>query len=106
MAHPYRLMAQKIAKAFIERSDHLSYKGKKRDDCALEFWCGAAVHAQHSGAPDAAEQYQYLATVGYMSVAVRGYMAIRELATDPVNDVAGGLGPNFDFDAPGIEGAM
>jgi hypothetical protein len=36
---------QKLALSFIERADALSLKGKKRDDAALDYWCGAAIGA-------------------------------------------------------------
>lgn len=70
---------QALARKFIGRADGLGYRGKKRDDAALDFFCGAAV------APDAAERgdlSQHIHTVNALVIATRGYVAVRELAAE------------------------
>jgi hypothetical protein len=77
--HPGRALARKLAKQFIERAEALNYKGKRRDNAALDFWCGAATLAQQEERNDVAE---YLGRLAVLLIAVRGYIAIRDLAKD------------------------
>lgn len=73
-------IAKHVAKKFIERSEALGYKGRKRDDAALDFVCGAA-------APFAPSSAEYAAiTVLILMVSTRGYMGLTEIASrNPVN---------------------
>jgi hypothetical protein len=72
-------MIRDLAKSFIERAAHLNYKGKKRDDAALDFWCGAVRLAELSGNQKMAE---HLTRAGVFFVASRGFFGIKELAEE------------------------
>jgi len=68
---------RKLAIMFIERSESLGLKGKRRDDAALEYFCGAyAIATVQEDAPLA----EHLGRTMTMMVSVRGYFAVRELA--------------------------
>lgn len=66
-----------LARRFVERSESLKYKGKKRDDAALDYFCGAAVLAEEMGNDAMGE---HLARICVLMISVRGYIAIKELA--------------------------
>ena len=68
-----------LAKRFVERAEALGYKGKERDDAALDFFCGAAVGAEIIGNQAEADR---IGRVAVMMVSVRGYIAIKELAAE------------------------
>jgi hypothetical protein len=61
---------------WMQRADYLGYKGKKRDDAALDFFAGFATMAEVSGRDDVTKR---LATWMHMILAVRGHMAVAEL---------------------------
>ena len=68
-----------ICAAFVERSEALNYKGKRRDNAALDYMCGAATAAQWAG--KAQEPLaKHLATIVHL-VAIRGYFELRRIAT-------------------------
>lgn len=75
-AHSMQVVKQ-LALRFIERAEALNYKGKKRDDAALDFFCGAACVIEANGDPDLAD---HIGRVAVMLISVRGYFAVRELA--------------------------
>lgn len=75
----HRQIIRTIAQRFVERAESLGYKGKKRDDAALDYWCGAAVAAEASGD---ANLGQRLANIAVLIVAVRGYFGVKEMAAD------------------------
>lgn len=74
-----------LAKSFIERSEALGYKGKKRDDAALDYFCGAAKTAQFLGNESL---YQHLSVVVVTIVSVRGFFGVNQLAAIKEKDPA------------------
>lgn len=70
-------LTKALAQKFIERSEALGLKGKKRDDAALDFWCGAASALELSGRKLDADT---LGRQAALIVAVRGYFGVREMA--------------------------
>ena len=68
-----------LAEKFIERSKELKYSGVKRDNAALDYFCGAASMAELSG--DTA-LYAHLGRIITLLIAVRGYIAVAELARE------------------------
>ena len=69
---------QTIAKRFIERAEALELKGKKRDDAALDYFCGAAAGAELAGN---AQLATHIGVVCATMLSVRGFFAVKELAT-------------------------
>lgn len=72
-----KVYAKMLAQAFIERAVARNYRGKKRDDAALDFFIGATNLAQFTG--DAALT-QHLKTILVLIIAVRGFKGVEELA--------------------------
>jgi hypothetical protein len=68
-----------LAKKFIERSNALKYSGVKRDNAALDYFCGAASMAELSGNVPLMEHLTRIIT---LLIAVRGYIAVAELARE------------------------
>ena len=66
-----------LAEKFIERAAALGYKNKARDNAALDYFCGAASLAELSGDVRLA---QHLGRIITLLFAVRGYIAVAELA--------------------------
>lgn len=66
-----------IARSFIERATALNYRGKKADDAALDYFCGAIKTAELSG--DMA-LCQALGRNAVMIVSVRGYIGVSQIA--------------------------
>lgn len=75
-----RLKIRAIARAFQERAKELQYKGKKRDDAALDFFCGAANLAEINGDEPL---LNHLQKVLILSIAVRGMFGVNEIAAWP-----------------------
>lgn len=76
------LLTTLLAKRFLERHAALQLgNGKKADDAALHFFCGAACAFEESGQVEAA---QHVGRVGVMIVSVRGMLGVRELAAREV----------------------
>lgn len=76
-AEKINAISSALANRFIERAEALGYKGKKRDDAALDYWCGAASLAEEFGnAPLALA----LGGQAVHMIGVRGFFAIKELA--------------------------
>ena len=69
-------LARTLAKRFVERASALGLKGVKRDNAALDYFCGAASALEEIGDPRAAS----IATTAALIVAVRGYMGVAEIA--------------------------
>lgn len=44
--------ARKVAQQFVERAKALGMKGKKRDDAAMEYFCGACTALEQVGHAD------------------------------------------------------
>lgn len=65
-----------VAEKFVERANALGLKGKRRDDAALDFFCGAAIGAQAANNIPLAQQ---IGNVAALIVAVRGAMAVIDL---------------------------
>jgi hypothetical protein len=72
---------QKLALSFIERADALSLKGKKRDDAALDYWCGAAIGAGLAGNT---QLESHLGRIAALVISVRGFMAVKEIAAGTI----------------------
>lgn len=66
-----------LAAKMIERATALGYKGKKADNAALDFFLGGYAIAEAFGDKELAE---HISRVAVMLVAVRGMLAVRELA--------------------------
>lgn len=66
-----------LAQRCIERMDALGLRGKRADDAALHFFCGAAAVADATGAVDLAK---HIGRVAQMIIAVRGMLGVREIA--------------------------
>lgn len=66
---------QKVALRFIERAEKLGYRGKRRDDAALDFFTGAhsALATQEFGGMTGLE-------TAILAVSVRGALAVHEMA--------------------------
>ena len=69
--------SQAFARSFMERATVLNYKGKKRDDAALDYYCGAATALYASGDTDFAAT---LRTQAVLLVSTRGYMGVVGIA--------------------------
>jgi hypothetical protein len=67
---------QALCKQFVERADHLQYKGKKRDGAALDFMCGAASIARIDKNERLADHLDKIVWV----VSVRGYAEVAVIA--------------------------
>lgn len=65
-----------LAEAFVERASQLDYKGKKRDDAALDYFVGAAISAKLKGDNGL---HDHLGRVGLFIIAVRGYQGVLDL---------------------------
>ena len=74
---PTVAITKNLAAKFIERADALGYKGKKRDDAALDFFVGAGAVAAETGN---AELAMHLTRVVVMIISVRGFFGVKELA--------------------------
>lgn len=72
-----RLCAQQC----VERMECLGYKGKKREDAVLDYWCGFAMGAKAAGDQ---EMCSNLAAIGALIIAVRGYAEVKRLAEGPI----------------------
>lgn len=70
-------IARNLAKAFIKRATELGYKGKKRDDAALNYFVGAAVLAELQGNNIL---YQHLGRLAGFLIAIHGYAAVKDIA--------------------------
>lgn len=76
-------LSKAFAAKFIERSETLGYKGLKRDNAALDFYCGACAALQLlDGVPSGEEPalVQMFGTQAVLLISVRGYVAVKELA--------------------------
>jgi folate-dependent phosphoribosylglycinamide formyltransferase PurN len=84
-------ITQRLAEQFIERVDALGYKGKRRDDAALDFFCGAASAAEALDPGLTA----HLTRVVVHLIAIRGYMAVLALAhPEPASGTPVNLDPS------------
>lgn len=80
-------MIKELVRAFVTRSETLRLKGQKRDDAALEFFCGAAAALRIAGR---AEDYEHVARVTGLVIAVGRYRAVERIAReDGAPDVEG-----------------
>ena len=57
----------------VERAGALAYKGKRRDDFAIDYLCGACTALQVGGHEAA---YHHLATILTMAIGFRGYREV------------------------------
>ena len=71
---PYLLVLSRLC---VQRMEALKYKGKRRDDAVLDFFCGAAQGLAWAGNAEAAAHVgQYL----YMVLRIQGYSEVLSLA--------------------------
>lgn len=70
-----------ICGQFVERSEALNYKGKRRDDAAIDFLCGAAATLKATGHDTEAE---WLGRVVYLEIATRGFKAVQRISTQAI----------------------
>lgn len=75
-----REVIRQMARLFIERATNFGWKGKKRDDLALEFFMGAAKAVENLDEG----LYKHLHAIVFL-LAVRGYDEVLILAKDEVN---------------------
>lgn len=64
---------------FVERAEYLGYKGKRRDEAALDFicgWAGAMADAKHP-------ELNHITNCLAMIIAVRGYAEVKRIAETP-----------------------
>lgn len=66
-----------IAAKFVERSTTLDLRGKRRDEAAVDFFCGAGVALAAAGMDAEATR---IAVVTQLVVATQGYPAVRRMA--------------------------
>jgi len=71
---PYLLV---LSRQCVERMEALKYKGKRRDDAVLDFFCGAAQGLSWAGNAEAAA---HVGQRNYMVLAYRGYSEVLRLA--------------------------
>lgn len=69
-------MLQKLCTKFVERSEALGLKGKKREEACFEFMCGAATALQVAEHPEA----EHVTNVVAMIISVRGYLEVAMIA--------------------------
>ena len=69
-------MLQQLCTKFVERSEALGLKGKKREDACFEFMCGAATALQAVGHPEA----DHVTKIVAMLISVRGYGEVVNIA--------------------------
>lgn len=67
-----------LARRFIERSEALNYKGKRRDSAALDYFIGAASALELAGHHEVAN---HLKMASVLIIAPRGFFGIKELAS-------------------------
>ena len=72
-----------VARRFVERAAALELKGVKRDNAALDYFCGAAAGAELAGDPQLAHS---LGVIAALIVSVRGYIGVQELANEKDDD--------------------
>lgn len=70
-------ITREIALKFIERAQLLDLRGKRRDEAAVDFFCGAGVALMAAGKETEAKT---VALVGQLVVAVQGWGGVRKLA--------------------------
>ncbi len=73
-------VSRKVAQQFLTRANAFGYRGKKRDELAIEFVLGAATALQVTGNSAAMNSVLLLATL----VSVRGYSWLEEYANEPI----------------------
>lgn len=66
-----------FAQQYVERANALAYKGKKRDDAAVDYMCGIATGLKASKRDSESE---WLGRIIYLEIATRGFLAINMLA--------------------------
>lgn len=79
----WRKTVRWICQQFVERSEALGYKGKRRDDAAIDYMVGAAQGCIAAGEKDVGES---IGRIVYMSVSTRGYKEIQRLAAQVFDD--------------------
>lgn len=65
-----------LAELFVHRSTELGYKGKKRDDFALEYFVGAAAMARSAGLEDLCQR---LSVIVNYSISIKGFIGVNEI---------------------------
>lgn len=75
---------QTVMKDFVRRSQALGYKGKKRNDAAIDFLAGAIAALEalkaNRGNQTVAELSNHLCAVTAMLIAPRGYAEVERMA--------------------------
>ena len=77
------LKAHELALKFVERSNALQLRGKKRDDAALNFFVGASLGACLAGD---LELGNHLSNLAVFTLSFRGYAGV-ELIIRSLSDV-------------------
>jgi len=66
-----------LAAKFVERAEFHGLKGKKRDDEAIAYFCGAAQVTEFTGPLSLHEELLRVLT---LKICTRGYKAVQEIA--------------------------
>lgn len=74
---------KKLCMAFVQRSQSLGLRGKKRDDALIEFMVGAANALTIAGAEDDAKHVTAVLAVVF---SVRGFSECMRIACEPEAD--------------------
>jgi hypothetical protein len=72
-------IAYDIAIGCRERAKALGYKGRRRDDFALDYWAGATFALVSTEGLNS-QRAHHLATIGHLVLSPRGYSEIERLA--------------------------
>lgn len=70
-------LLKELCLGFITRSRGLSYRGKKRDDAAMDYLVGAAMALREVGL---AEESDFIARNVALVISVRGYEEVERIS--------------------------
>lgn len=75
-------LSVRLCRKCVERSTEQGFKGVKRDQMALEFFCGVATALEESNfAVTAPEEWAALTRLLWL-ISIRGYIIVKELAAE------------------------
>jgi hypothetical protein len=74
--HPTPEWLKSLVISYKERSSSLAYRGKKKEDAAMDFMCGAAKAFELAGE---AEKAQWLGRIIVFSLSLRGFSEMEKL---------------------------
>jgi hypothetical protein len=77
MANVIDTIGKAIALKFVERAATLELRGQRRDEAAVDFFCGAAIALDAAGLDVEAKT---IAAVVQLMVSTEGYDGVRRMA--------------------------